>query len=401
MYGLEFWYKLQELEDELKSNENAYNLLQRLKEKQGTSNEAAIFAATKINKEEVLQKIEEIIIQFLECIANDTLPKFSFNKRGSFSNTTYSNERGMQMVNDVALQEVSLENESSVKKYAVTMSCLQTVYSLIQSGKHATKRDIYYSNVNFFKTQRVVDEAISDISCMLCIPRHSLNVLSSSKGFVGGNLAFKDAEENIVNCNVNEGVQVPCYVDGLNTFESNAKFVLIIEKEAIYKRLLEEKINEKIGPCILITGKGFPDINTRMLVRKLWQELHIPILALVDADPHGIEIMCVYRFGSKALSHEASYLTCPVIRWLGVLPKDVNEVNIKEDQLIKLSDNDRKKANDMIKRTYISSNPAILDQMKLMLEKGFKAEIECFDSISRSFLTDIYLPHKIKNGDWI
>ena len=30
--------------------------------------------------------------------------------------------------------------------------------------------------------------------------------------------------------------------------------LVIIEKEAIYKRLLEEKINEKIGPCILITG---------------------------------------------------------------------------------------------------------------------------------------------------
>jgi meiotic recombination protein SPO11 len=47
-----------------------------------------------------------------------------------------------------------------------------------------------------------------------------------------------------------------------------------------------------------IQGKGFPDVATRVLVRLLWKFLGVPVLALVDADPHGIEIMCVYRFGS-------------------------------------------------------------------------------------------------------
>ena len=149
------------------------------------------------------------------------------------------------------------------------------------------------------------------------------------------------------------------------------------------------------------SGKGFPDVNTRMLVQTLWRKLHIPIFALVDADPHGIEIMLVYKFGSKALSHESSYLTCPVIRWLGVFPKDVEEVNVKEEQLIKLSENDRKKAIDMTKRSYIRNNPQLLEQLNVIINKGCKAEIESLDSISRSFLADIYLPHKIRMGDWI
>jgi len=38
---------------------------------------------------------------------------------------------------------------------------------------------------------------------------------------------------------------------------------------------------------VIIQGKGFPDVNTRMMVRCLWSTLQIPILALVDADPHG------------------------------------------------------------------------------------------------------------------
>jgi meiotic recombination protein SPO11 len=34
-------------------------------------------------------------------------------------------------------------------------------------------------------------------------------------------------------------------------------------------------------------------------VKQLSRKLNIPILALVDANPFGIEIMCVYRFGSN------------------------------------------------------------------------------------------------------
>lgn len=40
--------------------------------------------------------------------------------------------------------------------------------------------------------------------------------------------------------------------------------------------------------CVcVIQGKGVPDVNSRLMVRKLWDTLHIPIFALVDADPHG------------------------------------------------------------------------------------------------------------------
>ncbi len=30
-----------------------------------------------------------------------------------------------------------------------------------------------------------------------------------------------------------------------------------------------------------------PDVNSRLMVRKLWDTLQVPVFALVDADPHG------------------------------------------------------------------------------------------------------------------
>ncbi|KAL4236140.1 endodeoxyribonuclease [Mactra antiquata] len=74
---------------------------------------------------------------------------------------------------------------------------------------------------------------------------------------------------------------------------------------------------------VCLQGRGFPDINTRFLLRTLWNMFAIPILVLVDADPHGIEIMAVYKFGSKSLSYDTDYLAVPSIKWLGILPSDI------------------------------------------------------------------------------
>ena len=48
-------------------------------------------------------------------------------------------------------------------------------------------------------------------------------------------------------------------------------------------------------------GKGYPDLCTRGFVNLLWKTLQIPVLMLTDADPHGLHIALVYKFGSTVL----------------------------------------------------------------------------------------------------
>lgn len=43
----------------------------------------------------------------------------------------------------------------------------------------------------------------------------------------------------------------------------------------------------------------------------------MPILGVVDCDPHGIEIMRTYKYGSQRLSHEEN-ARVPGLQWLGV-----------------------------------------------------------------------------------
>ena len=44
----------------------------------------------------------------------------------------------------------------------------------------------------------------------------------------------------------------------------------------------------------------------------------IPILALVDADPHGLDILSVYKYGSNATAHEGDTLIARRIELLGI-----------------------------------------------------------------------------------
>ncbi len=53
--------------------------------------------------------------------------------------------------------------------------------------------------------------------------------------------------------------------------------------------------------CILVTGKGFPDLATRALVHTLYNELKIPVLGLCDGNPYGISVLALYRFAGDRM----------------------------------------------------------------------------------------------------
>lgn len=58
----------------------------------------------------------------------------------------------------------------------------------------------------------------------------------------------------------------------------------------------------------------------------------IPILGLVDADPYGLDILSVYKYGSYATAHEGDTLTAPRIELLGV---KITELQGYGDQVLR------------------------------------------------------------------
>lgn len=165
-------------------------------------------------------------------------------------------------------------------------------------------------------------------------------------------------------------------------------------------RLAEDRFYLKY-PCIIVTGKGQPDVATRLFLRKIRDELKIPVLALVDSDPYGLKILSVYKSGSKEMSYDSSNLTTPDIKWLGVRPSDLDKYNLPAQCRLPLTPADRKHGEELLQEAFVQKHPEWVAELELMLKTGEKAEIQALSSFGFQYITEQFLPRKLKEGDWI
>eukprot|EP00889_Picochlorum_renovo_P008496 jgi/Picre1/35526/NNA_002987.t1 len=95
-----------------------------------------------------------------------------------------------------------------------------------------------------------------------------------------------------------------------------ASCILVIEKETMFQRFVQA--SPMLKDCLLVTAKGYPDIATRAFLKKLHDTYpSIPMVGLVDWNPHGLHILAQYKFGSEN-SPESKEFTLPDLQWLGL-----------------------------------------------------------------------------------
>jgi len=151
----------------------------------------------------------------------------------------------------------------------------------------------------------------------------------------------------------------------------------------------------------VITAKGQPDVATRMFLSRIYTELAIPVLGLVDSDPYGLKILSVYMSGSKNMSYDSASLTTPNIQWLGLRPSDLNKYALPDQCRLDMTPNDIKTGKELLQEDFIQKNPAWMKELQLMVTSKKKAEIQALSSFGFQYITEEYLPRKLKEGDWI
>ncbi len=196
------------------------------------------------------------------------------------------------------------------------------------------------------------------------------------------------------------GWSITPFLDRVKIVESDAEFLLIVEKDAAMLRLSEAKWWNNY-PCIIMTAKGSPDIASRIFARRLTKELKIPAFTLVDADPFGHYIHSVYLRGSKRLSYESPFLATPDLRLLGVLGRDLDRYNIPKECRLRMTPEDIKRAKAVLTEPFVAQNPKWVADIRLMVKRKEKAEIQALSSHGFEFLAETYLPTKLETGDWI
>ena len=168
---------------------------------------------------------------------------------------------------------------------------LEVMLVLIKSGSRTTKRDIFYQHFCDFTSQRELDSLVGVIVAMVQVPRLLLGVVATSKGLVVGDLLYTNSEDVIVNCSLAVGGDsVPQDVVEMRDIVTSAKFVLVVEKDAVFQRLLEEGVmGGHLPSMIMITGKGVPDLATRQLVYMLSSQQGLPVMIMTDCNTYGVD----------------------------------------------------------------------------------------------------------------
>ncbi len=354
------------------------------------------------DSQETNNLLVEYALNFLQqAMENPTEASFYIPSRGG-TNVGFDEEQELVLIGRQMIERQfrSLSSVSSVEQMTIIM---KLIHDLLSRDIHSTKRDIFYMDVNSFEKQSVSDSLVEDLSAMLQVTRSSLNVSASSKGIVVGRLSFKEKGDQIDCSAIGAGKAISPNIDDIEDFETDAEMCLVIEKDAIFNRLAEDQFYDYV-PSILITAKGQPDVATRQFLKKINDDLNIPIFAIMDADPYGFEIMRVYSVGSKALSFESSHLAVPNIKWLGLLPSDLSAesgFDIPRSALLKLTSKDIHRSKLMLEEEFVQRKPKWKEQLQIQLDNGFKAEIQALNARDPQYITNFYLPKKIETGDFI
>jgi DNA topoisomerase-6 subunit A len=281
-----------------------------------------------------------------------------------------------------------------IKEQNVTISIRDLYYAL--------KRTIPKTHENTFEEQNESDPIIEDLEAMLNTLRENLNLKADRKGYMAGKVILTDAGDRI-NCAKmgSSGWAIPSDVekDVIKFEDVDADYILVIEKDAVWQRLNEDKFWKKHN-CIIITGKGQPARGTRRLINRLHKEFDLPVYVLCDADCYGYYIYSVIKQGSINLSFLSDRLGTPDAKYIGLTTSDVEKFNIPKNVTIKLNNLDIKRTKELMQ--YVWFKPKEWQkELKNMLKVGYKLELEALSAKGIKFISEKYLPQKIKQGDFL
>lgn len=323
----------------------------------------------------------------------------------TLSNIIYDKKLGQLELGDKVAKRYFF-NVAHSKKFMQTLMVASFTKSLIEENIHTSIRDMYYnlkrtlpdSTENTFDEQNESDPIIVDLEVALDVLREQLNLTTDRKGIVAGNVRIQDRGDIIDWSKLGSGGwSIPSTVEEVSFKSVDASFVLVVEKNAGFERLHEDKFWQK-HKCILIGTGGQPSRGTRLLIQRLNNEYKLPVYVMTDADSYGWYIYSVIKSGSMSLAHISDRIATPDAKFIGLSISDIFEYDLKKC-IIKAKEVDIKRAKELQQYDWFKK-PRWQKEINLMIEKGVKAEIEALSHRGLKFMSEEYLPQKLKKKEF-
>ncbi len=309
-----------------------------------------------------------------------------------------------------ARQKRSFFNVTMAKRFMQTFLVARGCKELLDQGKTTSIRDLYYhlkhsigrTGESTFDEQDESDALIEDLEVAVDALREELHLFAENKGAMVGSITIVDRGD-VIDCRRmgTGGYSIPSIVesDVIQFRKHEAKFVLLIEKGAVWRRFNEDRFWAR-HKCILIHGGGQPPRGVRRLVYRLHHELSLPVYVLVDNDPWGYYIYSVVKQGSINLAYESRRMAVPAARFIGMSSFDAEKFGLPRQVTIQLGEQDRDRARELLAYPWFQKKEW-QREIERMLALGVKLELEAFSNRDFSFITETYLPRKLADRDWL
>jgi DNA topoisomerase VI subunit A len=364
--------------------------------------------STKEIDAKTISKIQQLAQSTLRVVQKGDNPTVDIRVR-ALSNVSFNEKKRIIELGD-RTQQREFFNIGMARKFMQTFLIASGCKSLIDQDKTVSIRQMFYmskhtvagTSENTFEDQNESDPVIEDLEVGVDALREELHLFANKRGLVVGNLVVNDAGDEIDLTRMGRGgwgIPSICEPSDLKFVRHKADFVLCVEKQAVWHRFNEDRFWEK-HKCILMTTEGQAARGARRLLQRLATELKIPIYVVVDNDPWGLYIYSVLKQGSISLAYESMRLAVPNVRFLGMSALDYKKFNLTKAVEIKLNEKDISRAKEM------KAYPWFADkkwqrEIDATLENGFKMEVDSFLTKGVSFISEEYLPKKLRDKDWL
>ena len=254
-----------------------------------------------------------------------------------------------------------------------------------------------------FNDQGESDGILEDLEVSLDGLREELHVFAKKRGTMVGNITVVDNGDEI-NCRKmgSGGYAIPsiCEPNVMQFKKCDAEFILHVEKDTVWSRFNEDRFWEKHN-CILTEGSGQPPRGVRRMLHRMHKELGLPVYCLLDCDPWGHYIYSVIKQGSINLAFESERMAIPDAKFMGIRSKDYERLDLSDDVKIELNDRDITRAKQIAAYPWFEGKREWQREIKTMLNNGFKMEVESLITKDISYVTEEYVPQRLKEGDFL
>lgn len=293
----------------------------------------------------------------------------------------------------------SARNIRHVKPFTQLAWAAMFSNELTTKKKTSTLRDVYYSAQAYemtFTDQQESNNIITDLETITGFSREDFNIFPEERSAIFGDLNIEYTVPGYEGKTLNltshpDGVLIGPALTSAEFVNTNADKVIAIEKGALFTRFIEENVHNK-HKSLLISCGGQAPRQSRAFIRRLHDELNLPVYIFTDGDPWGMHIAQVIISGSANAAHLRE-LNTPDAIWSGVWATDIVDYKLPSDPLDEV---DIKRLYELQKDPRYQNDPLWQREIKMFLKIKRKAEQEAFSRYGLTYIVDEYLPRKLK-----